>query len=43
VYPNYAELVVNLKSFEEVAPFAKAFEAWAQANVPGAIVRTRIS
>jgi len=41
VYPNYAELIVSFESFEDVQAFATAFDPWAEANVPEAIVRTR--
>ncbi len=42
VYPNYAELVVNFESLDELQPFAKYFETWSAENVPDATVRTRL-
>lgn len=40
-YSNYAQLIVNFYSFQQVNPFAEAIESWFLENAPEAMVRVR--
>ena len=41
LHPNYAEIVVNTHSYEEVDPLIADIEPWMRENVPGAVTRVR--
>lgn len=40
-YQNYAELVINTHSYEEVDPLIADLEPWMNENFPGAVTRVR--
>ena len=40
-YQNYAELIVNTHSYEEVDPLIADLEPWMKENYPGAVTRVR--
>lgn len=40
-YANYAQLIVNFASYQDIQPFIEAIEPWAVENLPQAMVRFR--
>jgi multidrug efflux pump subunit AcrB len=39
--PNYAQIVVNTSSYEEIFPLVERLDPWMQENYPGAVTRVR--